>query len=417
MEAAEALPPLAMPEVDFGFDPLEDMAQRVLELEALGEPVVRVRYKDGDAWLVLGYENISDILRNDADVPGAVYFRRELDTLGHTLLQMEGKEHRAYKTEMNQWFSAGTVRRLVDSVLLPVIDEIIDDFGDRRELLLNAAMSRRLGFNVISRVLGVPVPRDKEDEVQQMIGDLVQIRDPNAPYEVRRQVALDAVEQTNVMLRPILAQRRAQRQDDIISHLIDLEIEGRVLTDDEILDFVRSIYLAGADSTGLMLGNLMAAILSRPEVLERMLSDRESRRPIIDEMMRLEAVTGLMTRTAVKDTPVGNMVIPSGAQILLGVPGANRDARLFPSPEEIKLDRPQRNLTLTFGAGAHFCLGHHLAKEELRLAINRLLDRLPGLRLAGPPGRPGGTLFRFIADGVPIRFDVILPADAVPLPA
>jgi len=180
---------------------------------------------------------------------------------------------------------------------------------------------------------------------------------------------------------------------------------------------VRSIYLAGADSTGLMLGNLMAAILSRPEVLERMLSDRESRRPIIDEMMRLEAVTGLMTRTAVKDTPVGNMVIPSGAQILLGVPGANRDARLFPSPEEIKLDRPQRNLTLTFGAGAHFCLGHHLAKEELRLAINRLLDRLPGLRLAGPPGRPGGTLFRFIADGVPIRFDAILPADAVPLPA
>jgi cytochrome P450 len=406
-----------MPEVDFGYDPLEDMAERVLALEMSGEAVVRVRYKGDDAWLVLGYDNISNLLRNDVEVPASVYFRRELDTLGNTLLQMEGDEHRAYKTRMNQWFSAGKVRSLADRILLPVIDQIIDDLGDRREVLLNVAVSRRLGFNVISRLLGVPVPREKESDVQEMISDLIQIKDPNSPYEVRRQIALAAAERTNVMLRPILAQRRARREDDIISYLIDLDVDGYTLTDNEILDHVRAIYLAGADSTGLMLGNIMSAILSRADLLDRMLTDRGSRRPIIEDLMRLEAVTGLMTRVAVKDMVVGGVEIPKGGQILLGVPGANRDTRHFPSPNEVRLDRPQRNSTLSFGAGAHFCLGHHLAKEELRLAINRLLDRLSCLRLVGVAEKPTGSLFRFVADGVPVRFDDILPAEAVPPPA
>lgn len=411
--ASDTLPPFAMPEIDFGYDPLPDMAERLVELEARGEPVVRVRYKGGDAWLVLGYDNVSNMLRNDAEVPAGVYFRRELDTLGNTLLQMEGKEHRAYKTEINKWFSISAVRAIVDRVILPVIDEIIDDFGDKREVLLNVAVSRRLGFNVISRVLGVPVPREMESDVQEMISDLVQIRDPDSPYEARRQVALDAVERTNKMLRPILAARRIKPEDDVISQLVGLNVDGHRLGDEEVLDFVRSIYLAGADSTGLMLGNLMTAILSRPDLLEPMLADHETRRPIIEELMRLEAVTGLLTRVAVKDTAVGDVVIPKGAQILLGVPGANRDPRHFPAPDEVRLDRPTRNVNLTFGGGPHFCLGHHLAKEELRLAIGRLLDRLPGLRLAGPPSRPTGPLFRFVADGVAVRFDDVLPAGTV----
>lgn len=408
------LPPLAMPDVDFGFDPLEDMAERVLALEAGGAPVVRVRYKGGEAWLVLGYDNVSNLLRNDAEVPGGAYFRRELSTLGNTLLQMEGHDHRTYKTRMNQWFSVGRVRSIAERIILPVIDEIIDDLGDRRQLLLNLTVSRRLGFNVISRLLGVSVPRDKEDDVQEMISDLIQIKDPNAPYEVRRRIALAAVERTNVMLRPIVAERRVRREDDILSSLIDLDVGEHQLSDEEVLDHARAIYLAGADSTGLMLGNMMSAILSRAGLLDLMLSDRASRRSIIEDLMRLEAVTGLMTRLAVQDTIVGDIMIPKGSQILLGIPGANRDARHFPSPHEVRLDRPQRNQTLSFGAGAHFCLGHHLAREELRLAINRLLDRLPGLRRVHPPTRPTGSLFRFIADGVPVRFDDILPADAVP---
>jgi cytochrome P450 len=407
---------LAMPEVDFGAELVEDMAERLLELERRGPPVVRVRYKGNVAWLVLGYTNITAVLLDDLRVPGAAYFRRELDTLGNTLLQMQGQEHRDHKAVMSQPFSSTAVRRHIDRTLLPIADELIDDFGERREIDLNEVYGRRYGFNVISRLLGIPVPKGREQELMDNVVALIQIKEPNTPADARRARARQAVERSNEMLRPVLEQRRTERRDDMISYLLDTPIDGRRLSDDEVLDFIRSIYLAGADTTGLMLGNIVSAILSYPGLKQTLLQHPEKRRAAINELMRLEAVTGLMTRVAVTDTLVAGTNIPAGAQILLGVPGANRSESQFPNATTFSTDRPARDKTLTFGAGIHHCLGQHLAKEELRVSVNRLLDRLPGLRLVGRPGRPGGTLFRFIPEGVRVTFDSIRPAAEVPLP-
>jgi cytochrome P450 len=406
---------LAMPEVDFGAELVEDMAERLLELERRGQPVVRVRYKGGVAWLVLGYANITAVLLDDQRVPGAAYFRRELDTLGNTLLQMQGREHRDHKAVMSQPFSPLAVRRHIDRTLLPIADQLIDEFGNRREIDLNEVYGRRYGFKVISNLLGIPVAKEREQELMDNVVALIQIKEPNTPAEVRRARALQAVESSNEMLRPVLQQRRAYRRDDMISYLLDTPINGRKLSDEELLDFIRSIYLAGADTTGLMLGNVISAILSYPGLKETLIQHPEKRRAAINELMRLEAVTGLMTRVAVTDTVVGGTTIPAGAQILLGIPGANRSESQFQNAMTFSMDRPARDKTLTFGAGIHHCLGHHLAREELRVCVNRLLDRLPGLRLIGKPGRPGGTLFRFIPEGVRVTFDSIRPAAEVPV--
>lgn len=401
---------IQMPEVDFGADPVIDMAERLVELEARGEPVVRIRFKGAPAWLVVGHETSSAVLRNDAEIPAGFYFRRELDTLGHTLLQMEGEEHRLYKALLSKPFSPANVKRLLDSVLVPTADELIDQFGDRRELDLNAEYTRRYGFNVISRLLGIPVPRDREEELIEMVGDLIQIREANTPAEIRRSRAYAAVERTNLLLRPLLEARRRHPQDDVLSYLVQAEVSGAPLADDHILDLIRSIYLAGADSTGMMLGNIMGFILSRPDLNRQLLDEPHRRAAVIDEVLRLEPVTGLLTRRAVGDTMIAGTMIPDGDLILVDVPGSNRSGQHFAARGQLALEGHNRNAALTFGLGSHLCLGMHLARAELAVSVDRLLDRLPGLRLAGELGRPAGTTFRAIHEGVPVRFDDIVPA-------
>ena len=417
MQTTTALPPLVMPEINFGTDPQEDMGNCLIELEKLGHPLVRVNYKDEIGWLVLGHDNVSAIIRDDARIPAATHFKVELDTLGHTLFHMEGNEHRTYKQAFNKPLSPAAVRRFAETSLVSIIDGLIDDFGDARELELNTTFGQRLGFAAISALLGVPVPPESEREVMEMITGLNQLLDQKSTIEQRREVANKAVERANRYLRPVLEERRRERRDDILSYMIDLEIDGRKMDDDEILDHVRGIYLAGADSTGLTLGNVMNAILTRPGLKDMLMENRGARRAVIEELTRLEGITGLLVRRTKAETEYKGVTVPKGVLLLLSVPGANRAAQHFPDPEELALDRPQRNMTFTFGGGMHFCLGFHLAKEEIRISVNRLLDRLVNLRIAGEPHRPGGALFRFVQQGVHIRFDDLLPADAAPPPA
>jgi cytochrome P450 len=404
----------AMPEVDFGFDSIEDMAERLVALEKSGPPVVRVRYKGGDAWLVLGYENVSHLLSNDAKLPAGIFFRREFDTLGHSLLHMEGESHRVYKAVLGQPFAASAVKRLTAKTLVPVADSIIDDFGARRELDLNEEYGRRYGFSVMSAILGVPVPKAQERELMDLIVAMVQVKSPNTPAEARRARAFSAIEHANEIIRPVLAERRATPRDDMISLLVSADFNGHKLTEDEVLDFVRSTYLAGSDSTGLMLGNMMTGLLSRPGLKEDLLAHPEHRPAVVDELVRLEPVTGLLPRLTIADTEVAGITIPAGSQVLLDIPGANRNAKVFPDPDTLSLNRTQRAVSLSFGGGAHFCLGYHLAREELRVSVSRLLDRLPGLSLAGRRGFPGGSQIRFIPEGVRIKFDTILDGASIP---
>ncbi|SCW80347.1 Cytochrome P450 [Sphingobium faniae] len=407
---------LAMPELDWGFEKIEDMAERLVQLEQEGKKVVPIRYKGGVAWLVLGHQLISEVFRDEAQLPATPFFRQQMDTMGTSLFHLDGAEHKAYKTKILSQLSPSVVRRLTEELLVPVADQLIDEFGEAREIEFLSAYGRRYAFNIISKLLGVSVPRDQEAAVMKMVGDLTQIKEPNTPPEEMRQRALQAVADTNLLLRPVVDARKADPKNDLISYFIGLEVDGRRLSDNDVMDFARSFYQAGADSTGLQMGNLINAILSRPDLTKTMVNHPEKRMAVIDELMRLEPVVGLVSRLTTRETTIAGTVIPADSIVLLGVPGANRDESQFPDADQFSLDRKARNI-MTFGAGVRLCPGNHLARQEIKISFDRLFDRLPELRLVNPPARQGGTLFRFIAEGVPIRFDDILPADSVPMSA
>ena len=191
---------------------------------------------------------------------------------------------------------------------------------------------------------------------------------------------------------PLVDERRARPGDDLLSTIATEEIDGERLADDEVFGFLRLLFPAGVDTTWLTLGSVMVAALEHPEVHSRVLEDDEERYWAIEETLRWESTTGTEARLVTEDVVVSGVEIPAGELVRLAVPVANRDPDVFPDPDRWDIDRRPKH-HLAFGIGRHFCLGAFLARAELDVALEVLLRRLPGLRLAEQP-RISGVVLR-----------------------
>lgn len=400
---------LIMSDIDFKTHDFADLPERLAQLERDGTTIAPVRYGDGRAWLIVGHEEVSRILGDDNGFPAAIHYDQEFDTFGKILLRMHGSEHRKYRALFNAPFSPAAVRKYTENILKPLADELIDEFGTRRRIDIYKDFAARFSLNVISRLIGISMRREDEPRFSHLLEEAIQNRDRYASIDEARDRSRAAASQLDDILLPIIAQRRQDPQDDVVSYLACAELDGRRLPDQEVAQHVRFIYIAGSHSTGVQIGNVLGTLLDQPELQQRFSADREGRGAIIDEVVRLNGVTGLIGRTAPETTVLRGIEIKKGERLIVGIPGANRDMTKFPQPEKIRLDRKHYG-GLTFGKGAHLCMGIHLARQEMIVAVERLLARLPGLRLAAPSKGITGGLFRVIPDVI-VEFDDQLPAD------
>ncbi|HTJ65689.1 MAG TPA: cytochrome P450 [Alphaproteobacteria bacterium] len=394
-----------MPEVDFGTDPLEDLYERIAILREQGHRVVPVRYIGETAWLILRYDDVTATFADEKHLPAAdAYERTGMPSMGRILMAMRGEQHRVNRALAGSALLPGAIRRATESLLLPLANGLIDRFAERREIDLVAAYTRPYPFNVISRLLGVPI----EDE-----GWIVGSLDRIIRLQWDREGALRARAELDEYLIPIVEKRRREPGEDLISQLATAEVEGRRLDQEEILSFLRLLYPAGAETTFLTMSALMREILTDRALYDRLIAHPEDRVAAVEEALRKEAPATMLPRYATNPVTIGGVEIPAGALLLLGSGAANHDPDVFPDPESFSLQRGA-NPHATFGRGAHFCMGSHLAREELRISLTLLLGRLPGLRLVGPPGRSVGTVVRGIRT-LPVAFDDLLPAiDYIP---
>ncbi len=171
-------------------------------------------------------------------------------------------------------------------------------------------------------------------------------------------------------------------QDDLISMLAESELDGARLTDAEIFAFLLLILPAGVETTYRASGNLLVAMLTQPALLDRLQADRGMLPGAFEEALRWEPPITTVVRLAVRDCELGGVAIAAGTNVSVSVAAANRDPARYPDPD--RFDPTRKHIAhLTFGGGPHLCLGMHLARMEATVAINALLDRLPGLA-AGP---------------------------------
>ena len=168
--------------------------------------------------------------------------------------------------------------------------------------------------------------------------------------------------------------------DDLISRLIRAEYEARRLDDHEITTFVRSLLPAAGETTTRTFGSMMVLLLERPELLARVRADRSLVPKVIDEAVRFEPVATFKVRQAAQDLELGGMKIPKGAMVQAIVASANRDEEAFEHSETFDIDRKPKP-SFGFGFGPHMCIGQFIAKTELTVALNAVLDLLPNLSL------------------------------------
>lgn len=308
---------------------------------------------------------------------------------GLILTGMDGDVHKKARALLQPIFMPDVVNTWRDAKMDPII---------RNEYLLPMAPKKKADLmdfglhfpiRLIYALIGFPDDDPKKIE-QYAAWALAILAGPQLDAEkaaIARKAAMaaaaalyDAVKEAVVEVR-----KNGAGGNHLIGRLIRAEYEGRKLDDHEITTFVRSLLPAAGETTTRTFGSLMVLLLERPELLDRIRRDRSLVGKAIDEAIRYEPVATFKVRQAAQDLELAGMKIPKGAMVQCIVSSANRDEEVFENGEEFDIDRKVKP-SFGFGFGPHMCIGQFIAKTELQVALNAILDLLPNIRL--DPSQP-----------------------------
>jgi cytochrome P450 len=323
-----------------------------------------------------------------------------VQSLGHTILEMTGDEHRRFRGVVQPMFVRPRARTWWQQNWIDeAVDTLLDNLKGRDRADLNQDLCARLPMHVVTRGIGM----DGEAALTFRENLLRAFR--NVDMVERKQCA-DTVAR---MLRELITERRAKPGDDVVTGLIRNELKlpdgsSRGLTDEEIFGYCRLIMLAGGGTTWRQLGITLNALLSEYRFWEACRDDRSLIEKAVDESARWMPTDPTFPRLVVQDTEVGGVQIAAGSRVDLCVGAANRDPSRWENPDEYDLFRSSQ-VHVGFGIGPHMCLGMNVAKQEMITAINGLLDRFPNMKLdSGQPAPEllGGLEQRGMSS-VPVR--------------
>ena len=335
------------------------------------------------------YDTVREVLDDPVLFSSTIIHKLGVEkAFGRILIVMDPPEHGQARRFLQQAFSPGSVRQWNDSVIRPVIHELIDAFADRGSAELVSEFTRRFPFDIVCRLLDLP-PDDVELFQKLAVTQTFAI----TPYVKE---AMEAGGNLAEYFRCLVDQRRRKPGTDLISQLIATEIDGEVLGEDVLIAFLRHILNAGADTSFRTTGCLLVALLSDPAALAELRADRNLISVAIEEALRWEGPVASNFRTLTRDHILGGVPLEAGSVIYVAQGSANRDEAYFNDPDRFDLHRPRNVRHFGFGGGPHICVGMHLARLQIREAIAALLDRLPQLRLdpAFPPPVIKGFHFR-----------------------
>jgi cytochrome P450 len=333
-----------------------------LDAELLGD---RVPYA------VLSFDAVQQVLKDGETFSSSGYADSIGVVMGHSILEMDEPEHHRYRSLIQQAFTRKAMDRWERELVRPIIDGLIDGFADRGRAELVRELLFPFPVQVIAGMLGLPeagLPKFHAKAVE-LIGIAANI-----------ERGLAASQWLYDYFAAIIADRRLDPHDDVISVLTQAELDGQQLNDDEIIAFLRLLLPAGAETTYRSSSNLMFGLLTNPEQLAALRDDRSLMPQAIEEGLRWEPPLTGIGRTAMRDVEVAGVTIPAGSTVMVEMGSANRDPARWANPDAFDIHRAIQP-HMAFAFGPHTCLGMHLARMETTVAINRVLDRLPDLLL------------------------------------
>ena len=355
-----------------------ELGDNVSVFTAYGFDAVQQVLKDGETFSSAGY----------ADIMGPVF--------GHSILEMDEPEHHTYRGLVQQAFSRKAMETWERELVRGVVDEMLDEIVDQKRGDLVRSLTFPFPVLVIARMLGL-APEDLPTFHRQAVEMI------SAGFEFDRAIAA-----SNALFdyfSAIIAERRKNPSDDVISVLVKAELDGEHLDDAQICSFLRLLLPAGAETTYRSSSNLLYGLLTNPDQLDALRADRALMPQAIEEGLRWEPpLLGIM-RTATRDTVVDGMEIPAGSIVSVNLGSANHDERYWDNAENFDMFRAPKQ-HIAFAWGPHMCLGLHLARMETRVALNQVLDRLPNVRIDPDAEAPfiTGAVFR-APNALPVIWD------------
>jgi cholest-4-en-3-one 26-monooxygenase len=360
---------------------------------------------DGGFWAILRYKDVFGVSLDTKTFSAAkagVILRdwkaEEYEVQKELLVNRDPPDHTRRRRLVSLGFSGKMMRNLeahVRAVTREILDEVTPlgacDFVDR--------ISAELPLQVIVEMVGVP----KEDrrKVLEWSNKMIGFDDPEyagAAPEVGQMAAAELFMYANE-----LAEEREKRPTgDLVSLLMQAEVDGERLSRTDVSSFFMLLLVAGNETTRNLISGGMLALIEHPEQRARLLADRSLLPSAIEEMLRWVAPVNVFRRTATRDTEVGGQRIREGEKVALFYASANRDEAAFENPDTFDVGR-HPNDHLAFGIGPHFCLGANLARLEIRVMFEALLERMPDVELDGTPER----LRSYFINGIkrmPVRY-------------
>src|SRR5262249_26739215 len=260
-------------------------------------------------------------------------------------------------------------------------DAMLDAAEQQREVDLVEALAFPLPFSVIAEMLGTPSA--DQDRIRQLSGTVVRSLEPvNDPDLVAAIMAADA--ELAEIAADMIAWKRANPADDLLTALIQAEDDGDMLNDDELIAQTLLLYIAGHETTVNLIAGGTLALLRHPDQLARLRDDPALAANAVEELLRYDSPVQASRRITLEPVQVGEATIPSGAFVMASLASANRDERFWGADAgELNVTRENARQHVSFGAGPHHCLGASLARLEAAIALQRLTSRFHGMALDG----------------------------------
>lgn len=295
----------------------------------------------------------------------------------HTLVTNDPPSHTMYRAIVDKVFTTSFVRTL-EPYFRDLADDLIDGFASKGAADLLRDYCNRLPVYVIADQLGAG--REHWEDFKKWSDTVIEMINPKLSEEERLTLCKKHVEMQKFIEKMRVVYSAKPQEGTLLSRLAHAEVDGRLLTPTEFNNIAEIMIVAGNETTASTFAHCFVELVRNQPLREKLEADHSLIPNFIEEMLRLHAPSPHFYREVLDDTELSGVPIPKGSIVMLSYLAGNYDPEKFPDPREIDLDRKPIRNHLGFGRGIHFCVGHQLARAELRIGIERLLDRLKDLR-------------------------------------
>jgi cytochrome P450 len=349
------------------------------------------------SWNVFRFEDVKRVLSEYAAFSSNFSggSGRSDQPLGSSIISTDPPRHRQLRSLVTQAFTPRAVQQLAPRIA-GLVDELLAGVARRGRMDVIDDFAYPLPVIVVAELLGIPA-RDRAQFKEWSDAIVTGAVDTNAGSG-------DVQQQMGRYFQRLIALRRQEPRDDLISGLLAAEIDGVRLSDVELLGFCVLLLIAGNETTTNLIGNAVLCFHDQPELQERLRSDPALLAPAIEEVLRYRSPVQSMIRFAARDVELAGQPIRRGERVVAWIGSANRDDTQFARADQFLAARVP-NQHLAFGHGVHFCLGAPLARLEAHIALTALVDRLPGLRRADDnPLEPMPSTIVYGVKHLPVTF-------------